>query len=329
MAKFSEFGIGMTTQPVLTNSDGKFVIDRLRKGTYTLIADGPRGGSRGEKDGVATGDTATITLQPLGTLSGHVMARAAPVASYDLVCRGPAGRVDRHVDAADGAYVLEHLAPGHYDCDATADAGTANGASDVPTGAATLELSLVPWASLVGTVVNVLTGQPIAGITPIVSGDSGKGMAAAFFGNGPITDPTGKFELDRVAAGSGSVSLYSKVDIMKPLATKPYTVTQGQQLDLGTIKVVAPRDGDAGTLGMATEIQSDGLAVTLVQAGGPAAAAGIVVGDKITAIDGKAIADLTPEIAQKVLSSGIIGVGMQVVLTLERGATVTVTAAKW
>lgn len=331
-AKLGEFASMFgTTAPVLTNADGKFVLDRLRKGTYTLVADGPRGGSRGEKSGVSTGDTATITLAPLGTLSGHVTSRAAPVAAYDLLCRGPAGRVDRHVEAADGAYHLEHLVPGHYDCDASADAGTATGASEVPTGAATLELQLVPWASLVGTVVNVLTGAPLASITPIVStrGDDGRGMAKAIFGNGPVTDATGRFTIDRVGAGSGSVQLFSKTDIMKPLATKPFTATQGEQVDLGTIKVIPPRNGDAGTLGMTTEAKGDALEVTAVVPGGPAAAAGVVVGDKITSLDGKAISDLTPDIAQKILSSGVIASGMQIVLGLERGATLTLTAAKW
>jgi C-terminal processing protease CtpA/Prc len=106
-------------------------------------------------------------------------------------------------------------------------------------------------------------------------------------------------------------------------------VTAGQRLDLGTIRVVPPRQGDAGTLGMATEIDAKGLTVSLVQPNGPAAQAGVVVGDRITAIDGQSVADITPDLAQKVLSSGLIGAGQQVVLELERGATVTLTAAKW
>jgi len=330
-ARIGEYMRGQTGEPVLTSSAGKFVVKNLRKGKYTVIATGPRGASRAEKAGVATGDSITITLEALGTLSGHVTTGAAPVASYDLLCRGPAGRVDRHVDAADGAYALEHLAPGHYDCEVNADAGTATGTSDVPAGAATLEMSLVPWATLAGVVVNVLTGQPIAGVTPIVTQGqtSGRGMAAAFLGNGPTTDPSGRFSIDRVAAGSGSVALYGRLDMMKPLATKDFTAVQGQETNLGTIKVIPPRDGEAGTLGMATEIQGDALAVTLVQAGGPAASAGIVVGDKIISIDGKSVADLTPDIAQKVLSSGTVGAGWKLVLGLERGAEVTVTAAKW
>lgn len=48
-----------STEPVLTTGDGKFVIKDLEKGNYTLIADGPRGTSHGEKKGVKTGDTLT------------------------------------------------------------------------------------------------------------------------------------------------------------------------------------------------------------------------------------------------------------------------------
>ncbi len=317
--------------PVLAKEGGKFVIDKLRDGTYTVIAEGPRGSSRAEKKGVKPGDTVTLELAPLGTLSGHVTQKAAPLAAYDLDCRGPAGRVDRHVEAADGAYQLEHLAPGHYACEATADAGTADGEVDVPAGTATLELSLVPWASIVGTVVSVLTGQPIPNVAALVTAGHGdtKEIAGLLTGGGPSTDASGRFTIDHVGAGSGSVTLFSKVSLTSPLATKPYSVTAGQRLDLGTIKVVPPRQGDAGTLGMATEIDAKGLTVSLVQPGGPAAQAGVVVGDRITAIDGQSVADLTPDIAQKVLSSGIIGAGQQVVLELERGATVTLTAAKW
>ena len=328
MSDFADFG---ATTPVLTKDDGKFTIDKLRDGTYTVVADGPRGSSRADKKAVKPGDSVTLELAPLGTLSGHVAQKGAPVIAYDLTCHGPAGRVDRHVEAADGSYALEHLAPGHYACDAQADAGTADGEVDVPAGAATLELSLVPWASITGLVVSVLTGQPVANVIAIeTSGKSDqKELAAILTGGGPTTDATGRFSIDHVGAGSGSIMLMAKVNLTSPLATKPYTVAQGQRLDLGVIKVVPPRNGDPGTLGMATEPGEQGLNVTLVQAGGPAAQAGVVVGDVITSIDGHSIAELTPDVAQKVLSSGLIGVGDRVVLELARGATVTVTAAKW
>jgi hypothetical protein len=94
------------TTPLLTNSDGKFTADHLRKGTYHVGVEGPRGASHGEQDDVKTGTSITITLAALGTLAGRTTTGATPVASYDLDCYGPAGRIDRHVDAADGAYTL-------------------------------------------------------------------------------------------------------------------------------------------------------------------------------------------------------------------------------
>ncbi|HEX7095638.1 MAG TPA: carboxypeptidase-like regulatory domain-containing protein, partial [Acidimicrobiales bacterium] len=67
------------SEPVLTNADGQFVIRKLRKGTYTLVADGPRGASHGEKTGVETGDSATIQLASLGTLALAVTQGGKPV----------------------------------------------------------------------------------------------------------------------------------------------------------------------------------------------------------------------------------------------------------
>jgi protocatechuate 3,4-dioxygenase beta subunit/membrane-associated protease RseP (regulator of RpoE activity) len=330
-AKLPEYLSFSATTPVLTGADGKFTIDHLRKGSYHVVVEGPRGASRGEQGDVKTGSTVTITLGSLGTLSGHVTMRAAPVVSYDLQCHGPAGRIDRHVDAADGAYLLEHLAPGHYACDASADGGTATGEVDVPTSAATLELQLVPWGSLTGVIVSVLTGRPVAGVGTVAFDSAGadRSINNLFTGDLPSSDASGRFSIDRVANGSGELIVLSKSSMAKPLATKPYTVAQGQRVDLGTIKIIPPRTTDPGTLGMATDLEDHDLAVSLVQPGGPAASAGIVAGDKITAIDGTSVVDMTPAIAQQVLSSGTIGAGQSVTLTLARGATVSVTAGKF
>jgi protocatechuate 3,4-dioxygenase beta subunit len=329
-AKYVEYASYNALPPVLSGADGKFTIEKLRKGKYHLVAEGPRGASHGEQDGKA-GDTVTIQLASLGTLSGHATMRAAPVTSYDLSCRSPAAAIDRHIDAADGAYSLEHLAPGPYQCNVSADAGTASGKVDVPAGAATLDLQVVPWASLTGTIVSVLDGRPIAGVAAIAldSNDTGRSMMSAVLGSPPTSDATGRFTIDHVAAGSGSLMVMAKTGSMQPLATKPYTATQGQQVDLGTIKIVPPRSGDAGTLGMATDVEDSDLAVTMVQPGGPAANAGIVVGDKITQIQGTSVTDVTPKVAQQLISSGTIAAGQTISLTLARGSTVSVTAVKW
>ncbi|HTR49268.1 MAG TPA: carboxypeptidase regulatory-like domain-containing protein [Kofleriaceae bacterium] len=331
-SKFEEVAYLSSTTPVLTGPDGKFTIDHLRKQTYTLVVEGPRGASHAERKDVKTGDSVTLTLAPLGTISGHVTQSGAAVPSFDVSCGGPMGRIDRHVDAADGSYSIEHLAPGHYTCDATTDGGNAAGAVDVPAGPATLDLALQPFATIVGTVVSVLDGSPVPGVAAIADADHGGSQqqyVSLMFGNGPMTDPSGHFEIQRVATGTGHVELMAMTSMGKSLATKPYTVTAGQHLDLGTISVVPPRNGDAGTLGMATDVEPTDLAVTTVSAGGPAAAAGIVVGDKIVAIDGHAVTDLTGPVAETIVSSGTLAAGQSVALGLARGTTVTVTAAKW
>jgi hypothetical protein len=329
MPDFGEFD-GGDTAPVLTNADGKFVVDHLKRGTYAIVVDGPRGASRGEKKGVKTGDTVTIELTTLGTLTGHTTAHGAPVTVYDLTCRGPVGPVDRRVTTADGSYSLEHLAPGSYACSVSADQGTARGTVDVPSGNATLDLALTPWASVTGLVVSVLSGQPVTGITVIAGGfENGRGMADVLSGKAPTTDAAGRFRVEHVAAGSGSIVLVPATGGFDQLAKKDFTASEGQLVDVGTIKVVPPRNGDAGTFGLVTAPKDGKLAVVTVAPGGPAEQAGVTTADVITALDGHAISDIGTEPAAALLSSGRIGVGATVALTLERGTTVTLTAAKW
>ncbi len=319
------------TPPVLTSDAGKFTIERLQKGTYKVVAEGARGAARAEQAGVKPGDSITLTMQPLGTLTGHLTSGGAPVASYDLTCKGPITRIDRHVDAADGGYLLEHLAPGSYDCNATADGGTAHGKVDVPPGAATLELQLVAWASITGTVVSALDGKPVPDIGVIASapGVEGQQFASILSGNMPGTDAGGRFAIDKVPDGKGKVMLFPKTGAMQSLATQAYTAVAGQRTDIGAIKIIPPRKTDAGTFGMGTTADKDTLTVSSVAPNGPAAQAGIVVGDKITAIDGHPISDLTAAVASNLLSSGTIGIGVTVQLALDRGTTVNVTSVKW
>jgi hypothetical protein len=57
-----------------------------------------------------------------------------------------------------------------------------------------------------------------------------------------------------------------------------------------------------------------------------------IVGDRITAISGRDVSQLSLPIAQKLLESGTVGVGIRVQLSLERGGapvTATLTSVKW
>jgi hypothetical protein len=315
---------------VLTGADGKFTIGKLREGEYLVVADGPRGSSRAEKK-AKPGDSITIELAPLGTLSGKVTANGNPVIGYTITCKGPAGEADRSSAAADGAYSLEHLAPGAYSCTAEAASGTATGKVDVTPGATTLDLALVPFASLTGTVVSMFDKTPVAGVF-VIAGSNGdeSAMMEILAGTAPKTDATGRFKLEKVKPGAGAAMVMDNQGF-KPLATKPYTAA-GRVTDVGAIEIVPPRQGDAGTFGMVTEWEKDVLTITQVKPGGPAAQAGLAAGDAIASLAGRAVKDLGGEKVEQYLASGSIGVGTTVQLGIERAGqklTVAITSVKW
>lgn len=321
------------SDPVLTGADGRFTIAELRSGTYTLEVDGPRGASHAAKPDVKPGDNVTVKLLALGSITGKVTAGGAPVTKFDIECDGEkTGK--QHVEAADGGYAVERLPPGAYTCEVTCDIGTGEGHVEVASEPAHLDITLARWATVTGVAVDVVSKQPVAGVIAMVSSEN-KADTQAFgnlmTGKAPTTDPTGRFTVERVAAGKGSVALMPK-DSFTPLGSRAFTAAEGQRVDVGTIEIVKPRTGDAGTFGLGTEIEEDKLMVASVADGGPAQAAGVQVGDRITAIDGRDVATLTLPIARTLLSSGMVGVGDTVMLTLERAGApvqVSVTSAKW
>ncbi len=316
-----------SSEPVLTGADGAFSIGKLRDADYLVVAEGPRGSSRAEHK-AKPGDSITIQLAPLGTLSGKVSVNGAPVVGYAIACHGPAGSVDRSSAAADGAYALEHLAPGAYSCSIEADAGTATGKVDVPAGGATLDFALTPWGSLTGQVISLFDKTGIANVSVVAAGAGNEaGMMQAMTGSAPKTDPNGRFQLTKVGNGKGMVMVLDTTGF-KPLATRPYEIVNGQRVDLGRIEIVPPRQGDAGTFGMTTE-WTDQLVVTQVKPGGPAANAGIVVGEVIATLAGRPVKDLGGPQVQQYLASGSIGIGTTVELGLARGARVALTSVKW
>jgi hypothetical protein len=346
--------MGPSTPPVLTDSAGNFTIAKLRKGNYNLMVDGPKGTSHAEQNGVKTGESVTIKLLALGTLTGKVTLAGAPVPAYDIECRGPHyDNSEQHVDAKDGAYTLERLTPGAYTCSVDSPTASGSGKIDVPPGDAKLDIALTRFATVSGIVVSILDKKPIANVVVFAGNDAN--MNSATFaqmlqGTAPKTDTNGKFTVPKVPTGKGKVAVMPKDGFM-PLGTKDYTVNEGQAIDVGTIEVIPPREGDAGTFGMSagpngpavpvpagsgagsgSASMGDKLIVMSVKDGGPAQLAGVKEGDLITKINGQDVAKLTPMIAMQLLQSGTVGVGVTAVLSIERAGQpvqATVTSVKW
>src|SRR5262249_46949670 len=126
------------------------------------------------------------------------------------------------------------------------------------------------------------------------------------------------------------------------LAKRDFVATSGQRMDIGVLKVIPPRSGEAGTLGLYTTVDGGALVVSQVKAGGPAEKAGVQTGDKIVAINnvplpasagsGSGSGDTALELAGQMLANGHMGVGETVQLTLDRNGTpvqATLVSVRW
>jgi hypothetical protein len=315
-------GVG-PQDPALTGDDGRFVIPRLRRGSYQLIAEGATGAERARRVGVKTGDTVTLQLETLGSIAGVVTAAGAPVTDYTISCKGPAGSELQRVRAADGAYRFERRPPGKYACTVTSELGPASGTVTVKGAAVTLDLTIGAWGAILGTVINVMTGAPMPGLKLAAMSDGGSpgNFQELLTGGGPTTDAAGRFEVGKQPAGKNNLLIIDGgLTGFHIVATREVVLGPGERKDLGVIKALAPRVGPAGTLGLTAESRSGKLAVIAVVDGGPAAVAGVKVGDTITAIDGHAIADLTLDLAGDAIDTEHVAAGQVVTLSLARAA---------
>ena len=194
-----------------------------------------------------SGDSVTITLDPLSSLGGRVTVNGTPVEQFELRCGF--SELHQSVYAPDGAFHFDHVQPGFYTCKATSKAGC-RGSEHHRRSRARLELELPvhAYASATGTLVNAFTGRPVAGLLAyseqVRSNYLARGAA--------ISDAAGHFVVDPVVAGDGAVQI-SVGDFPSAAQTfVRYTATDGERVDLGEIRVLPARHGKPGTFGMKT-----------------------------------------------------------------------------
>jgi hypothetical protein len=90
------------------------------------------------------------------------------------------------------------------------------------------------------SIVDATTGKPLAGLTVLNATASGASSFAAMnSGNRQKTDASGRFELTSQPLGDGRLMVLDAQTLMMPAAggSTRFTLTAGQRLDLGTIKV--------------------------------------------------------------------------------------------
>ena len=302
---------------VLTAPDGTFTIAPISKGVYSIAARDARFGAKGEIKRVHAGDSISVELEALSTLSGRVTADGQPVEQYDLRCGY--GDLRQRIAAPDGAYHFDHVRPGFYTCMATTRDGTAEATTTVGTEPATLDLELHAYGSVTGTLVNAFTGKPVAGLLVFT-----ESVPDSYLARGPaISDADGHFVVERARAGEGYIDVSSSSDRWtRNQAVVRYSMADGQSVDVGEIRALPARHGRAGTFGMKTQ----SLEVVELTPSGPAELAGIRLGDDISAIEGVSTGTLARQLLGALFYDDVVTAGDTYHFELSRGVTIALTA---
>jgi hypothetical protein len=323
---------------VLTDTDGRFTIDKLSKGTYTVRAF-RKGGGEALVEHVALGADVTITIARTGAIRGVVVTGAKPPDTVTVSARDVDTGFEREESffRSGGEFAIRDLPAGTYELTASAGEGTGKAKATLAEGQELtgITITMEARAKITGRIVAGDTGAPLPGFIVHVALLGGGEGTFSFNGPPPTSGADGRFELPSVP--SGRVQLVAIPMEMKgsvySFTRKVLTLEGGKTTDVGDIKVPkmrVPQDQEGGDLGFTlketdfdAEPGTQPLVVAIVKPGGPAAKAGLQVGDEIIAVDGQ---DCRGDMfTYHTLAR--VPAGTAVELTLARGAKLTIVAA--
>jgi hypothetical protein len=247
-----EFFGKSTTRTAFSDADGRFSLQALRDGRYTLSARTTNPSAHARLVDVPIDSSPVLRLQGLASLVGTIRSGGKSVLAYSLALSGPMTRVQT-VRTPSGGYRLMHLEAGKYKLAVDAAAGYAEGEIELIAGEERmLDLELVGWSGVRGQLVGG-DGKPIAGATALaIAGDirdasAWMKKAAA----GPLTtDEQGRFRDERLRAGQVHVSFLRGFQplLLKgsgdaggfsvPEMARTFELAPGEQKDLGVLESV-------------------------------------------------------------------------------------------
>jgi protocatechuate 3,4-dioxygenase beta subunit len=242
---FGGLGLGLgggSAPPALTDSNGKFEITGLRKGTYDLMAEGLRGTARGFERGVDTGSNARVELVALTRIDGKVTAAGKPVSVFTVRLSGAAMR-EKAVRDDGGTFSIHRIDPGQYTVEVSSADGKGEAQVTVVAGQpAEVSIDLASMSEVTGQVVDD-EGNPVAGAMVLLGkGTAGNVSVMMVDGDEPTTTgQDGKFRMQ--AAAGKHLLIVMGGDSPGPLVVKEIEVKDGQDLALGTLKPQRPGMG--------------------------------------------------------------------------------------
>lgn len=332
---------GWSRTPTLTDTDGTFTIEKLSPGTYTVRAY-RKGGGEALAENVQVGQVVTLTIEQTGSISGTARTPdgVAPDVMTIAVSDAKTGfRRRERFFRSGGVFTMRDLPAGSLGVSLSATEGSGSATVPLANGQAVtgLAITLGAGAGVTGRLVAADDGTPLAGYMVQVM-PTGKPQGEMMLGLGdgsmpPMSGADGTFEIKNAPSGRVQLMAFpTNMETRYAFVRKVVTLESGRSTDLGDVKVpkLRAKPGDeAGDFGFelkqpdaSTDIDKMVLTVALVRADGPAAKAGIKVGDVIVSVDGQ---DVREDPYQYWMTSHVPP-GTTVTFGLERGASVKVTA---
>jgi RNA polymerase sigma factor (sigma-70 family) len=316
----------------VTASDGAFRLEPVDRDTYEVTAEADGFAPTTVHD-IAGGARVDLTLETGEPLAGTVVTNTGdPVPAYTLLAYQRDG-VRRDLIAtrsvADPAGHFELRVPkGSYQLVASAVGWAPSAPTVASAGARDVKISLSAGGIVRGVVHSATTGEPL-GYARVMHESSSGGASAVPANTGTVTRADGTFELTGIPNGPFSLSfaaggyneriesgLVARDDVeLGPLTIDLTPVPPGEQPNMELVGI-----------GVALSAERQALQVDKVFDGSGAQAAGIVVGDRVIAVDGVAVTELGLDGAISRIRGAA---GTTVGITLRRGeAAVTVVVER-
>jgi hypothetical protein len=276
--------------PVEADEEGHFIFPPRGADATPLDLIAHNAGRVGEFSGAREDTEVTIRLRPAATLRGRVVARtgAAPT-GFSLQLFQKDGSTLPWLERSNPERTFTGDTFELYDAPGlplrvsvrTTDGRTGEAQVTLTPGqSAEIEVRLTGGsASILGRTVWSGSNAPAEGVSIFLDKQlSGTSDAQ--------TGPEGRFLLKDVKPGQHTVRLWASAD-GQPV-TRTVTVASGEAVDLGNV-TVETRKTTPGTIGAGFSEDRGWVSVAWVKADGPAARAGVRVGDRLLAVDGLAV----------------------------------------
>jgi hypothetical protein len=277
-------GGGHSTR-VVSNPDGTFDATIPGRGPLTVEARHPRFAPRT----LTVTDYAqelSLALEPGATVTARVDGRGCARSDISVELRTRCGVVERIV-RGEGSIRLAQVCPGRVDvaARATGCVPAASGAITVRSGerAELAPLELMAGGGVSGAVVDE-AGERVAGAVITVAEVSGTVHARS--------DRQGVFLLDAVPEGERNlIASHPVLGRSEPSPARIVRGTTARGITVRFRRSLAEASVSAPTRWISLTVSDARVVVTAIAEGSPGARAGILVGDALVAIDGRAVLD--------------------------------------